>query len=112
MKKLVILLVASVIAIFVCMVYAAPGDVNITFTIPANQVVEFRAAFLAYMPNNQMIDDPENPGELIKEFTDKQWFKEKLRKHLNQILDRGNDIRNDQAPVYVTDPNAFTVTVE
>ena len=91
---------------------ATPADVTLRFTIPGSKIVEFRAAFLAYMPNNQMIPDPENPGEEIQKYTDKQWFLEKLRQHLKKILDRGNDLRNDAAPVYVTDPNAFTVTIE
>jgi hypothetical protein len=85
---------------------AAPGDVTITFTIPANQIVEFRAAFLAYMPNSQTDEDG------VKLYSDKQWFKVKLQGHLDKILANGNKIRNKEVPVYVTDPNAFTVTVQ
>lgn len=84
---------------------AAPGDIELTFTIPAYLVADFKAAFLARCPNDQEKEDPANPGEMIPKYTDKQWFKEKMRAYAWKIYDQGNTLL--AARTVVSDPNAI-----
>ncbi len=83
MKKLIAIIVLTAILAagltYTTILYAAPGDVTITLVIPADKVADFSAGFLAKLPIPQ-IDDPENPGEMIKQYTPKEWITEWLRR--------------------------------
>ena len=52
---------------------------DLTITIPDEKVNDFKAGFLAKCPI-PMIEDPDNEGETIPEFTPKQWIKEWIRR--------------------------------
>lgn len=100
MKKLTALFVIVIVSIL----YAAPGDVEIILVIPAAKVADFSAGFLAALPIPQ-IEDPENPGEMIDEFTAKGWIKEWLKRDAMRAYRRGKVLLAQQAAI--VDPNAI-----
>ena len=61
---------------------------KITLTIPNEKLEEFRTGFLAMCPV-PMIEDPENPGQQIPEFTELQWFKEWIIQDLKRAYRHG-----------------------
>ena len=106
MKKITIGLIIIVISIAFISLDAAPGDVVITFTIPAAKVADFQAGFLAKCPI-PLIEDPlstpENPLPLIKEFTPKQWIKEWIKRDVKRAYRYGKKLLAEEAAVI--DPN-------
>lgn len=111
MKKLLL-----IIAVFICVGFitaspppATPGKIEIIFRVPARHASNFRQAFLAYIPNNEMMLDPastpENPLPDIKKYTNRQHFRNEIRSHMFKCAERGNDILRDQIDQFVTDPN-------
>jgi len=75
------------------MALADPGDVIITFTIPAAKVADFRAGFLAECPNSDTAIDDSDPNNLIEtpKYTDKEWFKLQLLEYAKKIYRRGKN---------------------
>ncbi len=103
---LILIVVVSIVlgTVFVSLAYAAPGDVTITFTIPAAKVADFSAGFLKKVPI-PLIEDPGNSGQMIDEFTPKQWIKEWLRRQAMRAYRFGKlDLAKDAA---IYDPNAM-----
>ena len=93
MKKLIVILVVTMLA-FIGIVnlpfaIAAPGDVTITLTIPAAKVADFRVGFLAICPNNETVEDSNDPNILVPKYTDKQWIKVQLLNYIKSIYRRG-----------------------
>ena len=96
--------------------HGEPGDVTITFTIPAKDVPVFRERFLAICPvpmvanpayttdPNEVADPPE--PERINKYTDKQWFKVRIKKWLFVILRKGRIKIATESSVPM-DPNAI-----
>ena len=74
--SLTIIVVSLTLLICATILYAAPGDVEITIVIPADKVADFSAGFLAKLPI-PLMDDPastvENPLPQIPKYTSKQW---------------------------------------
>ncbi len=67
--------------------------------IPIPKRVEAKANILAYMPNNQTIDDPAwvdpgdgSPSDQIPVYTDVEWLNEIIWKHLRSCNRRGHEI--------------------
>ena len=100
MKKLIALFVVIIVTVL----YAAPGDVEIVLVIPAAKVADFSAGFLAKCPIPQ-IEDPDNPGEMIDEYTAKQWIKEWIRQDVLRAYRHGKILLAQQAAI--SDPNAI-----
>lgn len=80
-------------------VYAAPGDIVITFTIPAADVAEFRAGFLrehpipvenVVDPNGLPVTDANGVRLTEPKYTDKQWFKHIMKAYANREVLAGN----------------------
>ncbi len=106
MKRIILLgaILIVLAALSIPLAYAAPGDVVITFTIPAAKVADFSAGFLRKVPI-PLIDDPDNPGQMIPEFTAKGWVKEWLKRQALRAYRFGKlDIARDAA---VYDPNSM-----
>ena len=58
---------------------------TITFTIPEDKLPRIVAALKGLYPI-PTIEDPENEGETIPEFTDNEWAKESVRRWIrNQV---------------------------
>lgn len=111
MKKLLALIVLTAILAagltYTAILYAASGDLEITIRIPAWQVADFRAGFLAKLPNNVMVDDPastpENPLPQIQRYTDKQHIRRWTRREWKKIYRQGKELLSKRAAVI--DPN-------
>jgi len=78
--------------------------------IPVSKRIMAKENILAYIPNNQMIDDPNwvDPGDgsipdQIPEFTDLEWLNEKVWDFLVTCNQRGHNIRINQAAEAVVD---------
>jgi hypothetical protein len=100
MKKTIIIIL---LAAFACNLYAAVGDVEITIVIPAAKVDDFSAGFLQRMPI-PTLEDPNDPGVLLPQFTKKQWIKYVIRRILLKIYAKGKMDLARQASII--DPNA------
>jgi hypothetical protein len=101
MKKLIVLFVIVIVSIL----YAAPGDVEITLIIPAAKVADFSAGFLAAVPI-PLITDPEDlEGEMIPQYTAKQWITEWLRREAVRAYRHGKKKLAIEAAI--TDPNVL-----
>ncbi len=100
-------------ALIVTIVYAAPGDVTITFTIPVAKVADFKAGFLAKCPvplieDENYVVDPNDPNDFIPqipEYTEKQWIKEWIRRDVMRAYRHGKILLAQQTAVI--DPNAI-----
>ncbi len=108
MKKLITIITLTVVLTacltYTAILYAASGDVVITLTIPADKVADFSAGFLAKLPI-PMIEDPENPGEMIDQYTPKQWITEWLRRQAIRAYRHGKEtLAQDLA---IADPNVI-----
>ena len=100
MKKLTALFIIIIVSIL----YAAPGDVEIILVIPAAKVADFSAGFLAALPI-PMIEDPENPEEMINQYTPKGWITEWLRREAVRAYNHGKKKLAIQSAI--TDPNVI-----
>ena len=101
MKKLALgMLLGIILAIGI--VYAAPGDVVITLTIPAAKVADFQAGFLAKCPI-PMIEDAN--GITTPKYTPKRWIKEWIRRKVTEAYRHGKISLAKQAAV--VDPNVL-----
>ena len=106
MKRILLLAIILVVlaALSIPLALAAPGDVVITFTIPAAKVADFSAGFLREVPI-PLIRDPADPNQIIPMFTPKQWIKEWMRQQAMKKYRIGNiDLAKDAA---VYGPNAM-----
>ena len=100
-------LVCCIVVIFVSMaylVYAAPGDISITITMPRAKALDYLVARPipqifnpAYDPN-----DPNSPA-LINEYTPKVWLKMQIIDDIRKVCKQGRQIRAIEA--IVVDPN-------
>ena len=63
------------------------ADTTISFTIPEAKVQRVVDA-LKGLYSIPQIDDPENEGETIPEFTDNQWAKESVRRWIRDTVAR------------------------
>ncbi len=61
----------------------------LTIEIPSDNMEDVKAGFLARMPNKETIPDPENEGETLPKFTDKEWLEEVLREYIFDVYKRG-----------------------
>ncbi len=96
MKRIILLGIILILlaAVSIPLVYAAPGDVVITFTIPASKLNDFRAGFLRARP-------------IRGNYTEKQWIKKIIWDHVFGIYSRGKlDLAKEAA---VIDPNIIGV---
>ncbi len=91
-------------ALIVTIVYAAPGDVTITFTIPAAKVADFKAGFLAKCPV-ELDEDMDSPTYGDPLYTEKQWIKEWIRRDVMRAYRHGKILLAQQTAVI--DPNAI-----
>ena len=99
MKKLIVITLLIIIGI----VIADPGDLVITFTVPASKVADFRAGFLRVYPKPADVNG-------IPVYTDKQWLKKVvLTKFLFPAYERGKKrLALDAAlQAVVVDPNVI-----
>ncbi len=103
MKKIALLTIAALLSLIaVTNLQSAPGNVTITLIIPAAKVADFSAGFLAKCPI-PMIEDPENPGDTIPQYTAKQWITEWLRQQAIRAYRHGKiKLAQDAA---IIDPN-------
>lgn len=89
MKKVFILiLLATIIAI----AFADPGDVVISFIIPAAKLDDFRAGFFKANP-------------IRGNYTEKEWVTKTAKNHIRNIYNQG--IRQLALEAVVTDPNVL-----
>ena len=110
MKKLIAIialtaLLASCLT-YTAILFAAPGDVEITLRIRAEKVADFQAGFLAKCPI-PMIEDYSDPNAIamVPEYTPKQWIKEWIRRDVMRAYRHGKILLAQQAAI--TDPNAI-----
>ncbi len=108
MKKLITIITLTVVLTacltYTAILYAASGDVVITLTIPADKVADFSAGFLAKCPI-PMIEDPASPGDMIPQYTEKQWITKWLRRQAIRTYRHGKiKLAQDAA---IADPNVI-----
>ena len=104
-RIIAVLLVASLVT-FISTVCGEPEDVLITIRVPAAKVQAFRAAFLAYMPNNETEPDPAwidphdgTTAPEIAKYTDKAWIRESGVRWYKRCNHKGNIIIAQQAQI-------------
>jgi hypothetical protein len=97
MKKLI----ALFIVVIVTALYAQQADVTITLVIPGDKVADFAAGFLAAVP----IPTIEEDGEMVDEYTPKQWIREWLRREAVRAYRHGKKKLAIEAAI--TDPNVL-----
>lgn len=88
---LVVVLAASIL-------YAAPVDVKMSFTIPAAKWATYKKCFLLAYPNQSL-----NDGEA--KLTDGQWVKYRIIMFAKNAYKRGQQIEFEQQQRPVPDPN-------
>ena len=103
MKKLI------VIGILLCLplisiALAQIADVEIILVIPGSKVADFSAGFLAKCPI-PMTADPDNIGEMVPQYTAKQWIKEWIRRDVLRAYKAGKVLLAKQTAI--SDPNAI-----
>ena len=113
MKKVILGVIVGIV-LFWSIAYAAPGDVTITFTIPAAKVADFKAGFLARCPI-RMIEDPNklDASASVPEFTDKDWHKwvgKWSSQEVWRVYDQGVKLLAKKTAV--TDPNVIQVSTK
>ena len=64
-------------------------DVTITLTIPSAKVAKASEGYLKLFPNTETIPDPNNEGETLPKYTDKQWIEYKIRETVIRDIHRG-----------------------
>ena len=64
------------------------ADANITITIPSAKVATAKAQFLRERPIPQ-IEDPDNAGQMIDEYSAIQWFKKYILARLKSECYQG-----------------------
>lgn len=88
-KKITIILTIAFLSV---VLWADPGDVVITLTIPAAKVAQFRAGFLREHPVPQIRTVDANGLPVMEnQYTDKQWFKKVVVDYANREAKHGND---------------------
>lgn len=100
MKKRLQIIAAIIFLLVGVLIYAAPGDIVIIFTIPAAKVAEFRAGFLkehpitiigTVDPNGLPVTDANGIQLTEPKYTEKEWFKKKMLEYANKEAAFGND---------------------
>lgn len=89
----------------------ANGKIEIIFRVPAKYAPNFRQAFLAYIPNSKMIDDPastpEDPLPQIHLYTTRQHIRNEIQDHMAKCEERGNKILRSRIQQFIRDPNSI-----
>ena len=100
MKKLIVIIILAMTSVTL-------ADVEITITIPAAKVQDFRTAFLVYLPIPTVeVYDPNEPGVAIAtepKYGEKVWIKRCIIDWLKRCYRKGKIKISQQTTI--TDPN-------
>ena len=103
MKKIISGLIIIVLSLVFIALDAAPGDVQIVLTIPAEKVADFSEGFLTRHPIPNITDPGGSPGDVIPQYTQKEWIKVWLKGEAMKAYKEGKAILANKAAVI--DPN-------
>lgn len=120
MKKLLIVII--IMATVWTIALAATGDFVVAFVIPAADVAEFKAGFLARCPNTETFVDPNSdpnlPRVYLPKYTDEEWISEKVWRLTERIYRQGIErlakktavVKPNIGRVVVIDPKSIEMT--
>lgn len=81
-----------------------PETTTITLTIPTASLPRITTAMVGIYPV-PMIEDPENPGEMIPAFTENQWAKQCLLHFVRRTVRRYEQKVSDEENAVAEDPD-------